>query len=270
MYLGIDIGGTKTLLASLDDQGQILASRKFPTPQTYGEFLSEFEKEFKELGFQPAYAAAGFPGFIDRTNGLVISYGHRNWQNTPVVDDFSKILVCPVVIENDGKLGGLAEAISLIDDYKRVLYLAIGTGIGIAYTANGIIDTNISDGGGHTLMIEHDGMVKPWEDFASGSAIVAQFGKMASELDDPEAWKVIAHNIGLGAIELITTLKPDVIVVGGGVGAHFDKFREQLEVDLKQYESPEVSIPPLFQAKHAEQAVIYGGYHLIKQAEKQR
>ena len=34
MYLGIDVGGTKTLVATLDDNGVLLESQKFPKELT--------------------------------------------------------------------------------------------------------------------------------------------------------------------------------------------------------------------------------------------
>lgn len=49
MYLGIDVGGTKTLVASLDDSGVILAQQKFPTPQDYQEFLAELSPSIQPV-----------------------------------------------------------------------------------------------------------------------------------------------------------------------------------------------------------------------------
>lgn len=265
MYLGIDFGATKVLLAVISEDGQVGETRKFATPLDYPTFLEQLQQEFDQLNITPTMAAIGAPGVIDRQTGVVTSYGNRDWRDTPLKADLEKIVGCPVLIENDGKLAGLAEALLIIDDYKKVLCLAIGTGIGIAYTANGIIDTSISDEGGHGLLLEHDGVVQPWEHFASGHAIVEKYGKMASEISDPEAWKAIAHNLFLGIFELLKTLSPDVIVISGGVGTHFDRYQHFLEAELQQGLGSR-PVPALRQAQHTEQAVIYGGYELIRSA----
>jgi predicted NBD/HSP70 family sugar kinase len=266
MYVAIDVGGTKTLVASLDSEGKIKQQAQFPTPATYQDLVNQIGTSAAQLnGDGYRMAAAGVPGILDRQKGTVLSYGHREWVDTPIRADLSKALGCPALIENDGKLGGLVEAVNLINEYKDMLYLAIGTGIGICYTSNGIIDQSISDGGGHTMMLEHEGKTQAWEDFAGGQAIVTKYGQRASQITDPETWKAISHNLSLGIVELLKNRSADVIVIGGGVGAHLDKFKSFLEVAIKDAMG---SCPPLIEAQHPEQAVIYGAYQLIKQHEQ--
>jgi hypothetical protein len=49
MYLAIDIGGSKTLLATFSTGGKLHDSVKFKTPHDYPEFLKEIGSAFKEL-----------------------------------------------------------------------------------------------------------------------------------------------------------------------------------------------------------------------------
>jgi glucokinase len=264
--VAVDIGGTKTLIAVVSAEGIIEQEVKFPTADNYQQFLKDFAVHLKELGDQTFEGgAAGVAGRLDRDNGLLIKCGNLSWHNEPLEADLERLVGCPFAIENDAKVGGLGEALPLINEFKNVLFITIGTGIGIAYTANGIIDTRIADGGGDVLLLEHEGKVQPWEDFASGSAIVQKYGKKASDISDPTAWKTITHNLSLGILDLIASLSPDVIVIGGGVGSHFDKFGEQLEKELKQYQTELLTIPPIRPAQHPEEAVIYGCYNLIQQ-----
>lgn len=263
MYIGIDVGGTKTLVAVLSPEGEIVEQAKFATPQDYPGLLTTLQQQIEQFSNRSYVAgAAGVPAILDRSTGVAISFGNLSWRNVPIKADLEKIMGCPMAVENDGKLGGLFEAVDIVDEYKNMLYLAIGTGIGVCYTSNGIIDQTIDDGGGHTLLIEHHGKPEPWEDFAGGKAITEKYGQKAAEITDPEAWKEIAHHFTLGIKVLLETRSPDVIVIGGGVGAHFDRFASFLEADLKENLG---SCPPLRQAKVAEEAVIYGAYELIKQ-----
>ena len=57
--------------------------------------------------------------------------GNLPWQDVPIAKDVESIIHCPTMIENDAKLAGLSEAM-LVKDYRRVLYVTIGTGIGTA------------------------------------------------------------------------------------------------------------------------------------------
>ena len=113
-------------------------------------------------------------------------------------------------------------------------------------------------------MLEHDGVLTPWEHFASGKAIVAKYGKRASEIDDPAIWAAIVRDFSVGIIDVIAITEPEIVIIGGGVGAHFDRFGELLVRELKKYETPMMLIPPIRQAQRSEEAVIYGCYELIK------
>jgi predicted NBD/HSP70 family sugar kinase len=83
-------------------------------------------------------------------------------------------------------VGGLAEALVVQDQYRRVLYVAPGTGIGVAFIMDGKIDSDLADNeAGHMAVAEENGQVKTWEDLASGRALKAKYGKLASEIVDP-------------------------------------------------------------------------------------
>lgn len=130
---------------------------------------------------------------------------------------------------------------------------------------NGHIDRALDDSEAGQMMLEHKGKLQKWESFASGRAIVARYGKPASELDDPTAWKVLSRDFATGMLTLAAMLQPDVIIIGGGAGSHFDKFGKFLRAELKKYETPLVPIPPVIPAKNPEEAVIYGCYELARQ-----
>lgn len=265
MYGAIDVGGTKTLIAVLNDNGDLLETIKFPTPPEYDEFLKSLENGWKGFLYHDVRAVTiAMPGMIDREKGYVHAFGNLSWRDIPVHDDIEKIVHCPVLLENDANLAGLSEALLVYPEYKKTLYLTFSTGIGTGIIINGVIDPSFADSEGGDIMIEHNGSLQKWESFASGRAIVAKYGKKASELDDPEAWKVIARDFAVGMLDLIAMLQPEIIIIGGGVGAHFDKFGDFLIAELKKYENPMMPIPPVKQAQHAEDAVIYGCYDLAK------
>lgn len=266
MYLGIDVGGTKTLVAALTNEGIISESVKFPTPATYEEFLVAFTETFHSLKTQDFRAGAiAAPGLIDRRRQIVTHFGNLPWTNVHLVRDIERITSCPMRLENDAKLGGLSEAMLLKPSYKKVLYVTVSTGIGLGLTKDGVIDTTIADGGGRTILIEHKGKLQPWEDFASGRAIVQTYGKMASEIHDKATWKKISRNLAPGLLELIAVLEPEVIVIGGGAGHYLDRFHDLLVRELKQYETPMLQIPPILAAKRPDEAVLYGCYDYAKQ-----
>lgn len=265
MYVGVDIGGTKTLLAVLDDHGVITEKIKFPTPPIYEDFLLELDNTVDKLTTKD-FRAGGIaaPGKIDREHGVGLTFGNLKWRNVHILQDTERILGCPLVLDNDANLAGLSEAMLLKDRYDKVLYVTISTGIGVGIIGNRTINPMFADSEGGQMLLEYKGKLMPWEKFASGHAIVERYGKMASEINDAATWKRITHDIARGMIELIALVQPEVIVIGGSVGTHFPKYHKLLEAELKKYETPLVGIPELRQAARPEEAVIFGCYDLAK------
>ena len=265
MYLGVDIGGSKTLVAVLDNHGIITESEKFLTPTDYHQFLDELTQTISRLHTKDFQAAGvGVPGKLNRKHGIGHTFGNLPWRDVPIQADIERLTHCPVVIENDANLAGLSEAM-LVPEYQRVLYITISTGIGTGIIFDRAIESSFADSEGGQMMLEHRGKLLPWESFASGHAIAKRYGKQAKDITDEDTWRRIARDLVVGLVELIAVVQPDIIVIGGSIGTYFDRYKEFLVHELKKYETPLVSIPPLRQAARPEQAVIYGCYDLAKE-----
>lgn len=270
MYLGIDVGGTKTLLAAFDADGTLRASHKFATPATYAAFLAQLPQAFTALGVSGFSAAAlGFPAPLDRTRGVIhAAGGNLDWAGNPIAHDVAAIVGCDVAIENDANLAGLSEANLLRDTYKTALYITISTGIGGVFVIDGAIDTHTQDAEiGHMIYKQSDGSYKTWEGIASGKTIVERFGQRADEITDPDIWRQATEPIAAGIINVCSVLTPEVVIIGGGAGANLHVFKPYLDEWINTLQRPQVSIPPIVEAQHANEAVIYGCYHLAKQSQ---
>src|SRR4051812_13825719 len=122
MYLAVDIGGTKTLLALFSNSGRLLESARFETPAEYPDFLNKLEKTYKNLQHDTAkvvYCVAGAPGRVDRDEGIVVAFGNLGWENVPLARDLKKITGVPTAIENDANLAGLSEALLIRHGYNK-------------------------------------------------------------------------------------------------------------------------------------------------------
>jgi glucokinase len=265
MIGAVDIGGTKTLVAVFNDKGKIKEQKRFETSQNYRQFLADLADvvaNFSTKDFQKFVVAV--PGRLDRENGIALGYGTLKWSEEQIATDIEAITNCPVTIENDAKLAGLYEANNIKKGNSKVLYVTIGTGISCALITNGKIDHNLQDSEGGQVLVDYRGQMKQWEDVISGRAIVERFGQRASDIKDKATWKLIAHDLSLGLIDLISVIQPEVIIMGGGVNTNFKKYIDFLTADLKKYQTPLVPIPPIQSAKRPEEAVIYGCYVMAK------
>jgi len=194
MYLGIDIGGTKTLVAALDDKGEILLSRRFPTDHDYDNFLRDLGTNLKELPLEGDFkACAGVAGLLDRRAGTVHSLGNLPWRDKPIRTDISNLIDDRwVMLENDSRLAGLSEARLLKDEYDGyVLFATVSTGIGGALVHDGRLVTALKDMEMGKMPLLHEGKLAYWEDFAGGRGVVERLKKRASDITDPEEWRIV-------------------------------------------------------------------------------
>lgn len=266
MYLAVDIGGTKILIAVLNREGVIIKQEKIPTPKSYSDFLSQISAVTDNFTTKDLVAAGvGIAGRIDRKTGHRFASGRLAWDDVPIQSDVEAVANCPVVVENDAKLAGLSEAMLLKDLYQRVLYVTVSTGIGYALIVGQKIDSNIGDDGGNTIMLARGGKRVSWESFAAGSAIVRRYGKLAQDIHDADIWQKIARDLSLGLTELIAITEPEAIVFGGSVGNYFKRFETPLAAELTKNKTPLVKLPKLLEAKRPDEAVIYGCYDLATQ-----
>ena len=260
MILGIDVGGTKTLVASLNEEAEIVQKERFETPQNYQEFINKLEDTVEKFTTNFSVCIAALPGKVDREHGSVSAFGNLPWESIAFRDDVTKFISCPIYIENDSKLAGLSEAQYVKDTYRKVLYLTVSTGIGSVLVVDGKIDKELTDAEVGHMLLEHEGRLQKWEEFASGKAIVARTGKRASEITDDKEWYIIARNIAIGLVNVIANVTPDCVIIGGGVGSHLEKFQARLEEELQLFADNMLTIPPILKARYPEEAVIYGCY----------
>jgi predicted NBD/HSP70 family sugar kinase len=267
MYLGIDVGATKTLFAVFEADGEMVCEKKIKTDPDYGQFKADIAEELNQLEqFKVTHCCCAVPGTIDFKTGTALAFGNEDWRDIPIKSDLEAMAKdVRVLVHNDAKLAGLSEAIPFKGEYKKVLYLTISTGIGGGVIIDGAIDADFANFEPGQMVFEHDGKSQQWEDIASGRALKNRYGKMAGEIEDPQIWKEYVKTLAAGFENLLATIQPDAVIIGGGVGAHFEKFKPYLETELKKINNPLVPIPPLLKAQRPEEAVIYGCYDYIKQ-----
>ena len=126
-----------------------------------------------------------------------------------------------------------------------------------------IVDGVLLDGmeqcEGGQMMLEHDGIIKTWESFASGRAIYDTYKKFARDITSKRVWNVISKNIAQGLLALWPVLRPEMIIVGGSIGTYFDRYGEQLNGILREYLG--YRAPLVVQSPRPEEVVIYGCYY---------
>lgn len=263
MIIAVDTGGTKTLIAAFSKSGKIIASTKFPTPIDQHEYIGHLVETIRSLtkDRQPRIISVALPDI--KGSSFVPIFSNLPWTNFDVIASLRPFFPdsVPIIAANDAKLGGLGEVRSMINPPKRALYVTISTGIGTGLVVDSTLSADLASVEGGHIILEHDGVFQTWEHFASGKAIYNTYGKFASDITSKQAWRDINKRFSAGFLVLIPILQPDVIIVGGSIGTHFEKYGATLEALIHEKLSPMATRSKFIQAAHPEQAVIYGCYY---------
>ena len=270
MIVGVDIGGTKTLVARFNSDGKIEAESEFKTDINYESFLAKLCAEIASIceSSQHKLDAIGVaaPGVMDYKTLHFKRFGNLPWQDVDLKVKLENAFSVPVAADNDANIGAISEAtIGAGKDYDEVLYITVSTGIGTGITAKQSIDPALANSEGGMMVFPHKEKLTIWEKFASGKAFVERFGVMGKDTDDPKIWQTYARDLSMGIISLIAVIQPDVVVIGGSMGEHFHKYYDFLMDNIKSVKSPIVELPPIVPANDPHRAVIYGCYIAAKE-----
>lgn len=233
---GIELGGTKSLIAVGYDNGTILERAILPTvsPELQVRQIAEFFHSQRErLGPIEALGVGAFGPIVVDPNAS--NYGRLLQTNKPGWSDFdlasalrSAIGLVPNIV-TDVAAAGIAEAaLGALSETDLGIYLTVGTGIGGAIICHGkplpaLLHPEI----GHIALQRHsnDKALSTCrfhpncaEGLAAGPAILARFGRSLSYFSPGSAeHALIADYLGQLCANLVLILSPQRIVLGGGV-----------------------------------------------------
>ncbi|HEY5729636.1 MAG TPA: ROK family protein [Anaerolineales bacterium] len=265
LFGGVEGGGTKFICAAGISPNDIRREMRIPTTtpdETLGQVTSFFKQAELDFGRLSALGVACF-GPLD-PNPESASYGHilpttkPGWTDADIVGTLRSTFDIPIGFDTDVNGAALGEwtwgAAQGLDTF---IYLTIGTGIGGGGMVNGkLMHGLLHPEMGH-IVIPHDKERDPYEGWclfhkdcfeglASGPALEARWGQRAETLPpDHPAWDLEAHYIALALANYITTLSPQRIIIGGGVGGRKDLLplvRENVQTILNGYvQSPAIT-----------------------------
>lgn len=263
MIVAVDTGGTKTLIRSFDRRGNPGHHLKFPTPhdeeEYVGSLIEAIHDNYVTKRVKIDAIVIAIPGVVK--NNVAVWCPHTGWTNFDFAPIIATAFECPVWLENDANLAGLAETRALPKIPDGSLYVTISTGIGTGIILDGKIAPGLAQSEGGHIRIEYDGRLRDWDSFASGKAIVSTYGKYARDIHDPRIWRQISDKICRGLVTIIPILQPDVIIIGGSIGTYFDRYDSFLRQHIKAHLPPHIDVPELRQAQRPEEAVVYGCYY---------
>ena len=273
MYLSVDIGGTKTLLALFNTFGRCLKRFKFPTSSDPTIFAKSLHENLQS--FMPDQATrsriraitVAIPGIVKiESNNYSFQLGNLNWPNIDLVTPIKNLFNCKIFFVNDASLATLYEATR--PSYKRgkSIYLTFSTGIGGGIAKDGrLLKESETFEPGH-VKYPFQGRILEWEDIASAKAIVAayQYSSVQDIVLSDTALNDLVSRLSIGLIDIIKQEKPNTIIIGGPLGLIFNKLKKPLLNRLSSEFGSPINIK-FKKAFHPTESVIYGSYLYSKQ-----
>ena len=110
--IGVDVGGTKIAAGAVDDNGEILALVRKPTPASSSNAVADTSGEcVKELAgsYDVEAIGIGAAGFVNRERTTVVFAPNLAWRNEPLAEKVSQATGHRVVVENDANAAAWGE-----------------------------------------------------------------------------------------------------------------------------------------------------------------
>ncbi len=223
--------------------------------ETIGRAINFFKEQENNHGPLNALGVAAF-GPLDPVPGSP-KYGYitttpkPGWNNTDFIGTLTEEFNLPVGFDTDVNGAALAEYLwGAANDLTAFIYLTVGTGIGGGLVFKGQIHHGLMHPEIGHIFIPHNWQNDPFpgscpyhgdclEGLASGLAIKERWGQPGSELSENHpAWQLEAKYLALALCNLILTISPERIIIGGGIMRQpclLPLIRKKVQVMLNRY-----------------------------------
>ena len=288
--LGIDLGGTKTEVAVLDDNFQPVYRKRVATPSyDYAAILTLItdlvNDAEKSLQVKPTIGI-GTPGAISPSSGLLRNSSTTCLNGKPFLIDIEQRLERAVKIQNDANCFVLSEALTGAGKGYSVVFgviLGTGTGGGLVVNRQLLSGPNAITGEwGHNPLpwkTEADGSPLCYcgkqaciETFISGSGLARNFekrnavslnseqivdGARNSEKNCELAMELYFNQLTRALAHVINIVDPDAIVLGGGM-SNIEEIYQQIPARLADYVFSDCVETPILPALHGDASGVFG------------
>lgn len=269
--------------------------------------IKEIERLIREADGRLTAIGVGCGGPMNRKRGVILSpMNLPGWDEFPIVELLEKHFDVPVVLDNDANAAALGELeYGAGQGFRNLVYVTISTGIGGGIIINGEVVHGVGDGTGEIghITVQPDGVLCGCgsrgclEALCSGTNIARRARERLSEGRESsmmnvmresgggvtaktvaeaalkgdalasEIWVETINFLAIGINNIIVTLAPEAVILGGGVST----VGEQLFAPLRRQLAERVRILPIegvqvLQAALGGDSGIYGALILGRRA----
>lgn len=233
--LAVDLGGTKTTTALVDEAGHVHERRKRPAGRSVGESVAQIVEALTKAAFRPAAVGVIVPGIYDSRTGRAWCPNLWGRDEAPLEEMLEAKIDVPVAADCDRSGYVLGENwLGAARGLSHVVHVAVGTGVGVGILSGGEVIRGAHGIAGAAGWMavgpewrEEYERCGGWESESAGPAVAKAFGVSEAEAvvsaardGDERAIRVLeraARYTGRGVANLISVLNPEMVVLGGGL-----------------------------------------------------
>lgn len=291
--VAIDIGGTKTLGALIDEKANKLKEIRVDTNPHLGpeNLIHSLYKTIDRLieGEEVRCIGIGSAGRININDGTVFfaSDNIPGWTNTPIKKIIEYKFGIETVVENDCRVTGLGEEwMGSLKGISSYVCLALGTGVGAAVKIEGNMLHGVHHSAGelgHMIIHPHGrscncGLNGCLEQYCSGTALVKIYNERSKlkissgyqffdlvKISDETAVQVLnefVDNLAITIISLYNIYDPKLVVIGGGLIDTKKYWWVDLNEKIQNSPINNLFKPEIAPATLGSKAAIYGAAYL--------
>jgi predicted NBD/HSP70 family sugar kinase len=266
--IGVDVGTTRTIVATSDLAGRLLYQEKFQThpdaDQTTKQIIDCARKLVRRNKGTIEGIGVSLPGLVD-PEGRELFVPHFKWRNLPLAKELNAATGLPVTMDNDANAAAQAELwfgrpeIRAVRDFILVL---VEGGVGTGIVLDGQVyrgESGAAGEFGHMTIGQGapiacaSGSRECWEAFSSERSALARYAKLSSgsngaavvtfgdlidlALRDDDAartaLKETAYYLGVGIANLIRGLAPEAVIVGGPIVRSWSLISEDIKATVE-------------------------------------
>ncbi len=281
LVIGVDLGGSNVRSAIVNLKGEILArkvqtvkkkNRNTVIEQLLALIDSLINEKVKGIG-------VCIPGAVT-SSGLVWAPNLPNWNDLPLEGILkNRFPSLEIVVKDDRATMVFAESrLGVAKGYKNVVFMIIGTGIGVGLILDGRVYSGtrgLAGSAGWLIMNGISGVGSKYETFeekASGLAIKEKYGldgqiffEKASK-GDAKAMEIlenIGKEIGIGIANLVAVTDPEIVVIGGGIVKSWKYIKDGIHHSMQKWAHPVLKDIPIFCSSLGDDAGILGVSQMV-------
>jgi glucokinase len=265
--LAVDVGGTGIKCALVDRAGAIRYTERHPTGAARGpeavvttilEVTAALATAAEPLDLDPVCAGVVVPAVV--ADGVALFSANLGLRDVPLRDLLAKRLGRPAALGHDVRAAALAEArLGAGRDTRRLLFVALGTGIAGGFVLDGHVDEGAHGGAGEIghIAVRTGPPARPCgcggrgclEAYASAAGIARAYESASGQArpahevaelvagGDPVArsvWNEAVEALADGLLTGIALYDPAVVAIGGGLAGAGELLLAPLRAALVQ------------------------------------